>query len=45
MNKRVDMYISSEAKQKLKELADKEKRNPSQELLVIIDFYEKHNKS
>ena len=39
------MYLSLEAKKKLKELSEKEKRNPSQELLVIIDFYEKHNKS
>ena len=39
------MYLSLEAKKKLKELAEKEKRNPSQELLVIMDFYEKHNKS
>lgn len=45
MNKRIGMYLSSEAMQKLKELAEKEKRNPSQELLMIMDFYEKHNKS
>ena len=44
MNKRLEMYLSIEAKQKLKELAEKEKRNPSQELLVIIDFYKKQNK-
>ena len=39
------MYLSLEAKKKLKALAEKEKRNPSQELLVIMDFYEKHNKN
>ena len=39
------MYISDNAQKKLKKLAEKEKRNPSQELLVIMDFYEKHNKS
>jgi hypothetical protein len=37
------MYLSPEAKQKLKELAEQEKRKPSQELLVIIDFYKKHS--
>ncbi len=45
MNKRIVMYLSPEAMEKLKELAEKEKRNPSQELLVIINFYVKHNKS
>ena len=45
MNKRIVMYLSLEAMQKLKELAEKEKRNPSQELLVIMDFYEKYNKN
>ncbi len=39
------MYLSDEAKKKLKELAEKEMRNPSQQLLVIMDFYEKHNKN
>ena len=38
------MYLSIEAKKRLKELANKDKRNPSQELLVIIDFYENQNK-
>ncbi len=39
------MYLSPEAKKKLKELAEKEKRNPSQQLLMILDFYEKFSKS
>ena len=39
------MYIIPEAKERLKQLAKQEKRNPSQQLLVIMDFYEKHNKS
>ena len=39
------MYLSDEASEKLKELAEKEKRNPSQQLLVVMDFYKKHNKS
>lgn len=38
------MYLTNEARQMLKALAEKEKRNPSQELLIIIDFYEKYNK-
>ena len=44
MNKRTEMYLTDEARGKLKVLAEKEKRNPSQELLTIIDFYQKHNK-
>lgn len=38
------MYLTDEAKQKLKALSYREKRNPSQELLVIIDFYVKQIK-
>ena len=39
------MYLSNEAKAKLKELAHKERRNPSQELLVLIEFYETYSKT
>ena len=37
------MYLSPEVQQKLKALSEKEKRNPSQELLILIDFYEKNH--
>jgi len=39
------MYLSIEAMGKLKALAKKEKRNPSQQLLIILEHYEKHDKS
>ena len=38
------MYLTDEAEKKLKALAQREQRNPSQELLVIIDFYVKQIK-
>jgi len=38
------MYLSDEAKKQLKELAEKEKRNPSQQLLILLEFYEKNQK-
>ena len=37
------MYLSIEAEKKLKELAGQEKRNPSQQLLVLIGFYKKYH--
>lgn len=35
------MYLSHNAKIKLKALAKQEKRKPSEQLLVLIEFYEK----
>jgi len=44
LQKDLNMYVSDEAEKKLKLLAEKEKRNPSQQLLFIMDFYNKNKK-
>jgi len=40
--KGLQLYLSPEAEAKLRELAEKEKRDASRQLLVIIEYYEKN---